>query len=76
MDIGNGRDSDTAIVAAIMAMARSLNLNVIAEGVETVAQLQFLRDQGCTQFQGLLASGALPADEVTALLQRSGHSLI
>jgi diguanylate cyclase (GGDEF)-like protein len=54
---------DRAIVGAIINMAKSLGLKTIAEGVETPAQLEFLREQGCDETQGFYHSQALPADE-------------
>ena len=51
------------VVGVIMALARALNLNVVAEGVETAEQCQFLIDAGCTQAQGVLFAKALPVDE-------------
>jgi diguanylate cyclase (GGDEF)-like protein len=57
-------DGDAPIVRAIIAMAHSLNLEVIAEGVETPAQAAFLRGQRCDVLQGYLASEPLPPDEV------------
>ena len=47
--------NDAAIVRAILSMAQHIGLNVIAEGVETREQLQFLRDADCTYYQGYLA---------------------
>jgi EAL domain-containing protein (putative c-di-GMP-specific phosphodiesterase class I) len=52
-------DSDAGIVRAILQMARALELKVIAEGVETEAQRQFLLAAGCAQFQGFLYSPAV-----------------
>jgi diguanylate cyclase (GGDEF)-like protein/PAS domain S-box-containing protein len=58
-------DPDTAtITRAIIAMARSLNKQVIAEGVETAAQSRFLRDAGCSQLQGFLYGAPMPAREL------------
>jgi len=60
---------DNAITGAIIAMGRSLSLNVIAEGVETEEQLDFLRAHACDEFQGFYCSKAVPAVEFLALLQ-------
>jgi EAL domain-containing protein (putative c-di-GMP-specific phosphodiesterase class I) len=49
-------------------MARSLELQVIAEGVETEAQLRFLGDQGCTGYQGWYFSPAVPHEELEEFL--------
>ncbi len=68
-------DADgAAIVSAIIAMACNLRLNVLAEGVETDAQLAFLRAQGCNEIQGYSFSHPLPADEFERLL-REGRSM-
>jgi diguanylate cyclase (GGDEF)-like protein/PAS domain S-box-containing protein len=61
--------SDRALVRTIIAMAHSLNLDVIAEGVETEEQQQFLQENGCTHFQGYLFSRAVPIEEFDALLK-------
>ncbi len=53
---------DAAITATIITMAHSLELNVVAEGVETAEQLAFLRTQGCDEAQGHLVSMPLPAE--------------
>ncbi len=60
--------SDKAIVRTIIAMAHSLNLEVIAEGVETELQRQFLSDEGCSQFQGYLFSKPMPIAQFDAML--------
>ncbi|WP_158675423.1 bifunctional diguanylate cyclase/phosphodiesterase [Thiohalobacter thiocyanaticus] len=64
------RDSDdAAIVAATIALGHNLNRTVIAEGVETQAQLDFLRQHGCDLVQGYLLSRPLPAEAITELLR-------
>lgn len=60
---------DSAIVRAIVAMAHSLQLQVVAEGVEQESQLAFLRTQGCDEVQGYLISKPIPAEALTRLLQ-------
>ncbi len=62
---------DKAIVTTIVAMARSLDIAVIAEGVETAAQTQLLLELGCRQFQGYLFGKPVIADEFDALLKRA-----
>lgn len=62
-------DEDRAITKAIIAMGQTLNLKVIAEGVETEAQLEILRDCGCDYIQGWYYSRALPAAELTPFLR-------
>jgi diguanylate cyclase (GGDEF)-like protein len=64
--------SSAGIVTAIIAMAHTLGLTVVAEGVEHEAQLIALRARGCDQFQGFLFSRALPATEFAALLAEKG----
>ncbi len=73
-DIAEDAD-DAAITATIIAMGRSLNLEVIAEGVETAEQLAFLREHGCQRFQGYLVSKPVPAADITALLQAGRFTL-
>lgn len=59
---------DNAIASAIVALAGSLNLKVVAEGVENEAQAEFLRTLGCDEMQGYLLSRPLPADDFAAWL--------
>ncbi|HEX6832772.1 MAG TPA: EAL domain-containing protein [Rudaea sp.] len=61
---------DEAITATIITMAHSLGLNVVAEGVETIGQLEYLREQGCDEIQGHWLSPPLPGDECYAFVLR------
>ena len=72
-DIATGAD-DAAIVALIISLAHSLKLNVIAEGVETSEQLEYLNLHDCDEMQGYFFSKPLPAEEFEKML-RSGKSL-
>ncbi|HEY5762499.1 MAG TPA: EAL domain-containing protein [Rhodocyclaceae bacterium] len=65
-----GDQDDAALAGTIVAMAHALKLDVIAEGVEKVEQLEFLRDQRCERYQGFLFSPPRPAGEIEALLQK------
>ncbi|MDX8379343.1 MAG: EAL domain-containing protein [Gallionella sp.] len=67
--------SDQAIVHTIIAMARSLNLNVIAEGVETEAQKQHLINSHCSYFQGYLFSKPIPLASFEVLLEKQASLL-
>ena len=60
--------SDAALVGAIISLGKSLSLNVIAEGVETAAQLKYLKDHHCEEAQGFYFSEALPAPAFAQLL--------
>jgi diguanylate cyclase (GGDEF)-like protein len=62
---------DAAIVRAILAMAKQLNLEVVAEGVETIEQFSFLRNYSCDTCQGFLFSQAVPPEEFSAMLQKN-----
>lgn len=63
--------SDAAIITATIAMAHMLGMRVVAEGVEHEAQLEFLRKQGCDEFQGFFHSRPMPADDFQAMLTQS-----
>jgi diguanylate cyclase (GGDEF)-like protein/PAS domain S-box-containing protein len=67
-DLGNDDDS-AAIVRSILNLARGLNLNVVAEGVETEAQLALLRSMTCDEYQGYLFSRPVEAGAVLALFE-------
>jgi diguanylate cyclase (GGDEF)-like protein len=62
-------EHDRTIVASIINLSHSLNLNVIAEGVETQEQVDLLRSLDCDQIQGYFFHKALPVDEIEALLR-------
>jgi diguanylate cyclase (GGDEF)-like protein len=66
----NSDSSNSTIVRTIIAMAGSLNLDVIAEGVETEEQRQTLLDNGCTQYQGYLIGMPVPIDQFEVLLKK------
>lgn len=61
--------SDAAIVDTIISMAQHLDLKVIAEGVETIYELEFLKEKGCQIYQGYLFSKPLPGHEFNELLE-------
>jgi diguanylate cyclase (GGDEF)-like protein/PAS domain S-box-containing protein len=62
--------NDAVLVKTIIGMARNFRLNVIAEGVETEAQLAFLRQHGCMAYQGYLFSKPVPLEEFEVLLEK------
>jgi diguanylate cyclase (GGDEF)-like protein len=69
-------DGATAIIKSITSLAEALGMETTAEGVETIDQLDILREQGCNQIQGYYFSKPLPAGEVGAMLgldQRGGQ---
>ncbi|MBN1140681.1 MAG: EAL domain-containing protein [Deltaproteobacteria bacterium] len=60
--------NDLTLVAAMIQMAHNLGIRVVAEGVETVEQLELLQHNGCDQYQGFLSSKALPVEEFDRFL--------
>jgi diguanylate cyclase (GGDEF)-like protein/PAS domain S-box-containing protein len=71
----NADNSDRALVDAIITMAQSLDLKVVAEGIEEVAQLDLLREMGCGYGQGYLFSRPVPAADFVATAQRINSEL-
>lgn len=67
--------ADRELVNATIAMAHGLGLTVVAEGVETKAQLDHLREQGCEMAQGFLFSKPIPADKMTNLLNNNQEKI-
>ena len=65
-----GDSDDETIVVAIIKLAHALNIECIAEGVETQAQADFLRHRGCDQVQGYLFSKPLTIDQMNDLFQK------
>jgi EAL domain-containing protein (putative c-di-GMP-specific phosphodiesterase class I) len=63
--------SDQVLVGTILAMADSLNLSAIAEGVETLAQRDMLASKGCSNFQGYFFSKPLPVEAFNTLLSQN-----
>jgi len=74
-DISDDPD-DAAIARAIIALGHSLDLKIVAEGVTTQAQLEFLRAECCDAIQGFLMSPAVPASDFRNLLQQRSRVLI
>ena len=66
-----GDADDAAITAAVIDMGHNLRIDVLAEGVETREQLEFLRERGCKEFQGFLVSRPVPAEGLSQLVIRN-----
>lgn len=67
---------DAAITSAIAGLAHSLNMKIVAEGVESQGQLDYLKSQGCQELQGFLFSRPVEAKEINELLAKEGKSEI
>jgi diguanylate cyclase len=72
-DVTSSND-DASIVSAIVSLGHTLKLKVIAEGVETPEQLEFLQMLGCDQYQGYHHSAAMPASEFAELIRHGGQA--
>jgi len=68
-------DEDSAICLAIISLAKSLNMDIVAEGVERFDQLEFLKDNGCDAYQGYYFSKPLSGSDVITLLQNKRVTL-
>jgi EAL domain-containing protein (putative c-di-GMP-specific phosphodiesterase class I) len=73
-DVQKDRDM-ASMVRAMIQLAQGLGMTPLAEGIETVGELEFLRANGCRLAQGFLFSRPVPADEVPALSTRLGGLL-
>jgi EAL domain-containing protein (putative c-di-GMP-specific phosphodiesterase class I) len=73
----NTNAKDAAIACAVIAMAGNMHLNVVAEGVETKGQLDFLKANSCDEIQGYYLCHPLPADVITDFLlqHRDGQTI-
>lgn len=60
---------DAAIISAIVALGRSLHLEIVAEGIETIAQQEFVTDLGCSSLQGFLLGRPMPPDQLITAIQ-------
>jgi diguanylate cyclase (GGDEF)-like protein/PAS domain S-box-containing protein len=65
-----GKNNDELIARTIISMGKGLSMHVIAEGVETEAQWQFLESHGCNAYQGYLFSKPVPVEELESILSR------
>ncbi len=69
-----GQRADMAIVSTVIRLGHSLGMSVIAEGVETQAQLECLRDLGCDNYQGYHFSRPVPPQQLVAMLRQAGSA--
>ena len=67
------RHDDVAIAKAIFSLAHSLNMKVLAEGIENEVQLEFMRRHDCDEIQGFFFSRPIKSEEMTSLLTDGKH---
>lgn len=72
----NASSPENGIVAAIIQLGKTLNLQIVAEGIETVQQLEILRAYGCTTGQGFLLARPVAAPELSTLLTAPPRSML
>ncbi len=70
LDAVNNKN-DAVIVEAIIAIAQHMQIDIVAEGVETQQTMDFLKTKGCLKFQGYLFGKPLPLNELTTLLRQT-----
>jgi EAL domain-containing protein (putative c-di-GMP-specific phosphodiesterase class I) len=68
-DIVENGDNEHILLNTIIAMGQTLNLNVIAEGVEEAYQMEYLQEKGCEYYQGYFFAKPVPEDEFFSLLE-------
>ena len=73
-DVTSNPDS-AAVTDAIIALAKSLRLNITAEGIETQEQLEYLQRRGCEEGQGFYFSRPVPADAIAQMLKESSQQM-
>jgi EAL domain-containing protein (putative c-di-GMP-specific phosphodiesterase class I) len=69
-------EQNRAITTAIVGLGQALKLHVVAEGVETAGQLEFLQSRECDAYQGYLFSKALPPEEFAEIVQGEAHETV
>ena len=69
-------DADKDVTGAIIAMGRTLSLTVVAQGVETKEQADFLRENACDQCQGFYFSKPVPPEEIARLLRTQSRNVV
>ena len=74
-DVTSNPDS-AAVTDAIIALAKSLRLNITAEGVETQEQLDYLQQRGCHEGQGFYFSRPVPGDAIAQMLKKNSSQII